>query len=107
MDVERYQALLEHTLSKVYFSVGTGIYILPSNLNLSIGKTKGHNNKILVRNKDIKIGLNKGMNKDHKKLLLTLPKDDAPKIVNKTIKNYPAVQHGNPKMQPKSIMMKN
>ena len=31
--------VLEHALSKVDFSVGTGIYMLPSNLSLNIGKT--------------------------------------------------------------------
>ena len=40
IDIERYQGVLEHALSKVDFSVGIGIYMLPSNLNLSIGKTK-------------------------------------------------------------------
>ena len=42
--------------------------MLPSNLNLSIGKTKGYNNKILVGNTDMKIGSNRDINKDHKKL---------------------------------------
>ena len=55
--------MLEHALSKVDFSVGTGIYMLPSDLNLRIGKTKRYNNKILV-----KFGSNKDVNKDHKKL---------------------------------------
>ena len=41
IDIERYQGVLEHALSKVDFSVGTGIYMLPTKLNLSIGKTKG------------------------------------------------------------------
>ena len=41
IDIERYQGVLEHALSKVDFSVGIGIYMLPSNLNLSIGKAKG------------------------------------------------------------------
>ena len=68
--------MLEHTLSKVDFSVGTGIYMLPSNLNLNIGKTKGYNNKILVSNTDMKIGSNRDINKDHKKL-----PPDVPKIV--------------------------
>ena len=68
IDIERYQGVLEHALSKVDFSVGTIIYMFPSNLNLSIGKTKGYNNKILVSNTDMKIGLNKDTNKDHKKL---------------------------------------
>ena len=38
-DINRNQGFLEHALSKVDFSIGTGIYILPSNLNLFIGKT--------------------------------------------------------------------
>ena len=67
-DIERYQGVLEHTLSKVDFSVGIGIYMLPSNLNLSIGKTKGYNNKILVSNTDMKIGSNRDINRNHKKL---------------------------------------
>ena len=50
IDISQYQGVLEHTLSKVDFSVGTGIYMLPSNLNLNIGKAKGYDNKILVSN---------------------------------------------------------
>ena len=83
IDTERYQGVLEHALSKVYFSVGTGIYMLPSNLNLNIGRTKGYNNKILVSNTDTKIGSNKDINRDHKKL--TPP--DVPNTV------IPAAQH--------------
>ena len=60
--------MLENALSKVDFSVVTGIYILPSDLNLSMGKTKEYNNNILVSNTDMKIGSNKDINKDHKKL---------------------------------------
>ena len=40
INIERYQDVLKHALSKVDFSVGTGIYMLPSNLNLNIGKMK-------------------------------------------------------------------
>ena len=58
--------MLEYALSKVYVSVGIGIYMLPSNLNLNIGKTKGYNNKILVSNTGIKTGSNRDINKDHK-----------------------------------------
>ena len=56
INIERYQEVLEHALSKVDCSVGTGIYMLPSNLNLSIGKSKGYKNKILVSNTGMKIG---------------------------------------------------
>ena len=70
--------MLEHALSKVDFSVGTGIYMLPSNLNLSIVKKKGYNNKILVSNTNMKIGSNRDINKDHKKLLPDEPKTVIP-----------------------------
>ena len=73
IDIERYQGVLEHALSKVDFSVGIGIYMLPSNLNLSIGKTKGYNSKILVSNTGMKIGSNRDINKDRKKLTLVKP----------------------------------
>ena len=79
IDIEKYQGVLEHALSKVDFSVGIGIYMLQSNLNLNIGKAKGYNNKILVSNTDMKIGSNRDINKDHKKLLVTPP--DVLKIV--------------------------
>ena len=90
--IERYQGVLEHALSKVGFSVGTGICMLPSDLNLSMRKAKGYNNKILVSNTDMKIGSNRDINKHHKKLPVTPSDDDAAKIV------ILVVQHGNPKM---------
>ena len=80
--------MLEHALSKVDFSVGTGIYMLPSDSNLNIGKTKGYNNKILVSNAAMKIGSNRDINK--KKLPMIPP--DALKIV------ISMAQHDNLKM---------
>ena len=59
--------------------------MLASDLNLNIGKTKGYNNKILVRNTDMKSGSNRDINKDYKKLSVTSP--DVPKIV------IPAARH--------------
>ena len=41
IDIERYHGVLEHALSKIDFSVGIGIYMLPSNLNLNIGRKEG------------------------------------------------------------------
>ena len=66
IDTERYQEVLEHALSKVDFSVETDIYMLPSNLNLNIGKTKGYSKKNLVSNRDMKICSNRDINKNHK-----------------------------------------
>ena len=65
IDIERYQGVFEHALSKVDFLIGTSIYILPSDLSLNMGETKGYKNKILVTNTDTKIGSNKDTNKDH------------------------------------------
>ena len=90
--------MLEHALSKVDFSLGIGIYMLPSNLNLNIGKTKGYNNKILVSNTDIKIGSNRGIYKDHKKLPV-IPPDGLKAVI-------PTARHDLKCLQ-KSIMMKN
>ena len=54
VDTDRYQSVLEHALSKVDFSIGIDIYMLPSNLNLSIEKAPLYNNKILISNTDMK-----------------------------------------------------
>ena len=68
IDIERYQGVLEHALSKVDFSVSISIYMFPSNLNLSTGKTKGYNKKVLVSNANMKIGSNRDINRNHKKM---------------------------------------
>ena len=83
INIERYQGVLERALSKLDVSVGTGIYMLSSNLNLNIGPIKGYNNKILVSNPDMKIGSDRDISMDHKKL--TPP--DVPNTV------IPATQH--------------
>ena len=85
IDTEKYQGVLEHALTKVDVSLGIGIYMLPSNLNLNIGK-KGYNNKILVSNMDMKIASNRDINRDHKKL--TPP--DVPKTVISADRHEPA-----------------
>ena len=85
IDIERYQGALEHALSKVDFSIGVGIYMLPSNLSLNIGKTKGYNNKILVSDTGMKISSNRVINRDHKKLPV------APPVMPKTVAS--AVRH--------------
>ena len=43
IDTERYQGVLGHVLSKVDFCVGTGIYMLPRNLDLNIKRIQQQN----------------------------------------------------------------
>ena len=62
--------------------------MLPSNLNLSIGKTKGYNKKILVSNTDMKIGSDRDINKGRKKLSVAKP-DMLKKIVISAVQHDP------------------
>ena len=60
--------------------------MLPSNLNLSIGRTKGYNNKIIMSNIDMKIGSNRNINRDYKKL------PDVPKrLMTSAVQHDPVV----------------
>ena len=48
-DIKRYQDTLSYTSSKVDYSVGEHLYMLPSDMNLKIRLgTVGYNNKILI-----------------------------------------------------------
>ena len=60
-DIARYQGVLDHAMSKVDFSVGGGVYMLPS-MNLNINKTQGFNNNILISESSYKLGLNNKVN---------------------------------------------
>ena len=113
-DIDRYQGFIENALSKVDLSIGTGIYMLPSNLTLGTGKTVGYNNNILVSITGMKIVPNRHINKDHKKLTMTPPepgKADGIAIkMNKPIKDHLMVHHeqiSNQKCLPKIIMIEN
>ena len=81
------------------FTKGIGIYILPSNLNLSIGKTGGCNNKIVINCTEVKIGSNKNLNKDeayrHKSrsLVTTSEAHSVKSLGDKSIKDYTVTRH--------------
>ena len=68
-------------MSKVDFSVGAGIYMLPSNMNLNINKTQGFNNNILIPESSYKLGLNNKVKVIAKKktAIKTTPKQKTPK----------------------------
>ena len=46
--------------------IGEFIYMLPSDMNLQIGKVKNYNNKILISSPSFKIGMNVKINLDVK-----------------------------------------
>ena len=50
-DIKPYQESVSYASTKVDYSVGESIYMLPSNMNLNIRSgTVGYDNKILVSN---------------------------------------------------------
>ena len=63
-DIQRFQKTLQYARSKV---IGEFIYMLPSDMNLRIGRVQGYNNKILVSRTGFKIGTNLKINLDGEK----------------------------------------
>ena len=62
-DIKRYQDTLSYASSKVDYSVGENIYMLPSNMKLKIRSgTVGYNNKILVSQGKFILGKNEKVN---------------------------------------------
>ena len=56
-DIKHYQDTLSYASSKVNYSMGQNIYMLPSDMNLKIKTgTVGYNNKILVSNEKFNLG---------------------------------------------------
>ena len=62
-DVRRYQKTLSYASSKVDYSIGENLFMLPSNMQLRIRSgTVGYNNKILVSDKKFNLGKNDEVN---------------------------------------------
>ena len=62
-DIKGYQDTLSYASSKVDYSVGENIYMLPSDMNLNIRSgTVGYNNKILVSDGKFNLGENEKVN---------------------------------------------
>ena len=75
-DIQRVQRTLQYARSKVDYTIGESIYMLPSDINLRIGKVKDYNNKILVASSSFKIGTNLKINLDDDKPDVRSKKDD-------------------------------
>ena len=62
-DIKRYQDTLSYASSKVNYSVGENLYMLPSDMNLKIRSgTAGYNNKIFVSDGKFSLGKNDEVN---------------------------------------------
>ena len=85
-DIRRFQKTLQYARSKVDYVISEFIYMLPSDMNLRIGRVQGYNNKILVSRTGFKIGTNLKINLDVKskevEMIKTEP-DVKPKVKTK------------------------
>ena len=62
-DIKRYQDTLSYASSKVDYSVGQNIYMLPNDMNLKIKTgTVGYNSKILISDEKFSLGKNVEVN---------------------------------------------
>ena len=88
-DIRRFQKTLQYPMSKVDYVISEfhiSIYMLPSNMNLLIGKVKDYNNKILISSPSFKIGTNLNINLDVKSKEVEMVKtepDVKPKVITK------------------------
>ena len=103
-DIKRYQDSLSYASSKVDYSVGEHLYILPSDMTLKIRLgTVGYNNKILVSDEKFILGKNEKVNlvpvmKSHKVTqTATRPKRSS----NDVLSHAPNISHK--PQEPKTI----
>ena len=99
-DIRRFEKTLQFARSKVDYVIGEFIYMLPSDMNLRIGKVKNYNNKILISSPSFKIGSNLKINLDGKQVKLKDKPDVKFKEVE-MVKTKPDVkQKKEPKFEP-------
>ena len=86
-DIKRYQDTLNYALSKVDYSVGEHLYMLPSDMNLKIRSgTVEYNNKILLSDGKFSLGKNDEVNASLAKSeeeTMTKQMTTVPKVVTK------------------------
>ena len=105
-DIKRYQDTLSYASSKVDYSVGESIYMIPSDMKLKIRSgTVGYSNKILVSDGNFSLGKNNEVNslepaamKSHKdsnllKQIAVTHKDSETATTHKDLEKKPTITH--------------
>ena len=95
-DIKRYQDTLSYTLSKVDYSMGQNIYMLPSDMNLKIKTgTVGYNNKILISDEKFSLGKNVKVNASLAKPEEKTTTRDSQKLttIHKVVMQKPIITH--------------
>ena len=77
--LERYQNAINNSHSKLDFAIGSGLYMIPSDLVMKIGNLNNCNNNILIATDNMDFGIN---NINNKLLLPPIPKPDDLLVTN-------------------------
>ena len=100
-DVKRYQNTLSYASSKVDYSVGENLFMLPSDMELRIRSgTVGYNNKIFVSDGNFSLGKNYEVNsletpaiKNHKTNSLETPAIKSHSNTTQGLTHAPTISH--------------
>ena len=112
-DIRRFQRTLQYARSKVDYTIGEFVYMLPSDMNLRIGNVRNYNNKILISSPSFKIGTNvkinllgsenRRLNDDSEQAKLK----DKPGVKSKEVDNRRLMVKTEPDVKPKVITKPN
>ena len=110
-DIKRYQDTLSYASSKVNYSIGESIYMLPSNMELKIKTgTAGYNNKILVSDGKFILGKNGKVNSLEAPVMKSLKgsnvvtqtavthRDSETAVTHKDLEKKPTITHDEEKI---------
>ena len=96
-DIQRFQKTLQYARSKVDYAVAEYVYLLPSDMNLRIGKIRRYNNKILIASPSFQIGTNVKINLNGEQTKLK----DEPEVKSKEVDNRRLMVKSEPDLKPK------
>ena len=96
-DIQRFQKTLQYTRSKVDYAVAEYVYLLPSDMNLRIGKIRRYNNKILIASPSFKTGTNLKINLNGEQAKLK----DEPEVKSKEVEMVKSEPDVKPKVKTK------
>ena len=112
-DIQRFQKTLQYARSKVDYAVAEYVYLLPSDMNLRIGKIGRYNNKILIASPNFKIGTNlkinlfssenRRLNDDGERVNIKVE----PEVKSKEVDNRRLMVKSEPDVEPKVITKPN
>ena len=99
-DIRRFQKTLQYARSKVDYAISEFVYMIPSDMNLWIGKVKNYNNKIMVSKPGFNLGTNLKINLDGEQAKLK----DKPDVKSKEVEMIKTEPDVKPKVTTKPII---